>query len=1227
MQKRYPVPVGGKNSRDILLALLCFMVAVLVLFLMERLVMRPAFLQLEQQQLREDSARIMGDIENGKLALAGTVNDWANWDATYAFALDRNPRYFEENYPDPAVFSRSSRIDMFAVFDLKENCLLKSVFLPSQNRQVSLQLLSGDKPAILGYLQPVLWHGHSLDGFLATEHGLMIVSARPILPNSQKGPSRGVFVMGRFLAGESLVEIARRTRVPWTLFTRNDEHLTNLEKEIFESLAASPSKPQERQEGPSLYRILRDVEAEPVGMIRVVSRGDILLLGKQTGLVLLTLLTSIAAVFLAFFVRYRIQIGRYVAALRRSEQELGDSEKLFRSIVTSSPMGMHFYRLDAEGRLIFTKANPSADRILNIDHRSLLGKTIEQAFPKLQGTHIPELYAQIARGEKGMEFFENTYAEGNISGIFEIYVFQTGQNGVASMYLDVTERKKTEAALLETKALYSRAISATTDAIWEWDLATGRTFFSPRWYEMLGYEDQEFPMVFETWKSLCHPEDFQLASKMITATLESSGAVKYRAEFRMRAMDGSWRWILGRGDVGSRDEEGKPLVLVGTHVDITERKQTEAALRESEAKYRSLSENASMGIWYINTEGFITHTNPAMREMLEIESMDELEGIPYQQFFSEESLPLVEKEHVGRLAGLKTSYEAILVGKRGTRRNVVITGTPMFDDSKQYIGKIGTFTDMTEHKKAEVTANREKLFSDDVIDSLPGIFYMYDADSHLVRWNRRHEEVTGYSSEEIAGKHNLDFFTEECREGIRQAVQQVFSEGFGYIEAPLLLKDGSQVPYLFTGRKVILDGSLYFLGVGIDISDRKRAEEERESLQIQLLQAQKMESVGRLAGGVAHDFNNMLGVIIGYTELALLQSRPDEPLKHHLEQIRSAAERSATLTQQLLAFARRQTIAPKILDLNDTVSGMLTMLRRLIGEEIELSWLPGDRLWRVLMDPSQIDQILVNLCVNARDSMQGDGKITIETANITFDETYCAVHEGFSPGDHVSLTISDTGCGMDRETIKGIFEPFFTTKEQGKGTGLGLATVYGIVKQNNASINVYSELDRGTTFKIYLPRVIGEGDEAASEGIEKLPLSRGETILLVEDEKTIMEMARTMLTALHYNVLVATDPEEALRLAENRDQAIDLLLTDVVMPRMNGRQLQENLISFRPELRCLFMSGYTADVIAHQGVLDEGLFFIQKPFSLQTLAARVRDVLDQVQGSSPDQPRGTTAGY
>ncbi len=640
-------------------------------------------------------------------------------------------------------------------------------------------------------------------------------------------------------------------------------------------------------------------------------------------------------------------------------------------------------------------------------------------------------------------------------------------------------------ALLESESRYGRALSATTDALWEWDLISNETFFSRRWFEMLGYADQEMAMTFETWKELCHPDDFDLAVEKIRATLESAGAVRYRAEFRLRAKDGTWRWILGRGDVVRRDAQGKPLMLVGTHIDISERKQ------------------------------------------------------------------------------------------------------------------------------AEENAAREKLFSDEVIDSLPGIFYMYDENSRLVRWNRRHEEVTGYSSQEISGKCNLEFFAEEHREGIREAVQTLFAEGAGYAEAPLLLKDGRQIPYFFTGRPAMVGGHPYFLGVGIDISDRKRAEEERERLQDQLLQAQKMESVGRLAGGVAHDFNNMLSVIIGYAELAQLQIDRNAPVSNYLEQIRSAAERSATLTQQLLAVARKQTIAPRQLDLNVTVEGMLTMLRRLIGEEIELAWLPGAGLWMVTMDPSQIDQLLVNLCVNARDAIGGVGKITIETANISLDETYCATHEGLSPGDHVSLIVSDTGCGMDKKMIDGIFEPFFTTKDLGQGTGLGLAMVYGIIKQNRASVNVSSEPGRGTTFQIFLPRAEGQGETAGIAGIEGLRFSRGETILLVEDERTIMEMARTMLTTLNYNLLVTGGPEEAIRLVGGYDGPIDLLLTDVVMPKMNGRQLQERLLTVRPEMRCLFMSGYTADVIASQGVLDAGLHFIQKPFSMQTLAIRLREVLDR----------------
>jgi two-component system cell cycle sensor histidine kinase/response regulator CckA len=396
----------------------------------------------------------------------------------------------------------------------------------------------------------------------------------------------------------------------------------------------------------------------------------------------------------------------------------------------------------------------------------------------------------------------------------------------------------------------------------------------------------------------------------------------------------------------------------------------------------------------------------------------------------------------------------------------------------------------------------------------------------------------------------------------------------------------------------------------LDITKRKQAEAEKEKLQAQLIQAQKMEAVGRLAGGVAHDFNNMLTVIMGHTELALKNVAPLDPLHADLQEIDQAARRSADLTRQLLAFARKQTIAPRVLNLNDTVSGMLKILRRLIGEDIDLAWRPGAELWPVKIDPSQIDQILANLCVNARDAITGVGKVTIETGNITLDEAYCADHAGFVPGDYVLLAVSDDGCGMDEETQAHLFEPFFTTKGMGKGTGLGLATVYGIVKQNNGFIYVYSEPGQGTTFKIYFPHHKVEPAETSVESALETPLGGTEIVLMVEDEKAILDLGKSILRELGYTVLIAKTPGEAIRLVDEHTGDIHLLLTDVVMPEMNGRVLAERLASIRPGLKCLYMSGYTANAIAYRGVLEEGVHFIQKPFSMKDLAVRVREVLD-----------------
>jgi len=382
-------------------------------------------------------------------------------------------------------------------------------------------------------------------------------------------------------------------------------------------------------------------------------------------------------------------------------------------------------------------------------------------------------------------------------------------------------------------------------------------------------------------------------------------------------------------------------------------------------------------------------------------------------------------------------------------------------------------------------------------------------------------------------------------------------------------------------------------------------------LKNQLLHAQKMESVGRLAGGVAHDYNNALSVIIGFTELAMDHVGSNESLKEHLAEVFKAATRATDITRQLLAFARKQAIAPMAIDLNRNIGGMLKMLRRLIGEDIELTWRPGEELWPVKMDPSQLDQILANLCVNARDAIEGTGKVTIETGKITLGEEYCNAHAGFVPGEYVVLIVSDNGGGMEKDVLDHIFEPFFTTKAVDEGTGLGLATVYGIVKQNNGFVNAYSELGRGTTIRVYLQRHSEIPDEPEVRGPGDVPVAHGETVLLVEDDLAILKLTQRMLHGLGYTVLTAGEPEEALKQAEGYSGEIHVLVTDVIMPGMNGRELAGQLLRFRPNVSALYMSGYTADVIAHHGVLEKDVHFIQKPFSKMGLATAIRTALGE----------------
>jgi PAS domain S-box-containing protein len=577
---------------------------------------------------------------------------------------------------------------------------------------------------------------------------------------------------------------------------------------------------------------------------------------------------------------------------------------------------------------------------------------------------------------------------------------------------------------------------------------------------------------------------------------------------------------------------------------------------------------------------------------------------------------------------LSRPIQALAVAARRVEAGDLSARTENAQADRSELGQLGrVFNDMVarlqqwhqdlEQQVAERTQELRTLSArqDAILKAVPDIIMEVDH-RNIYTWSNN--AGFAFFGVDVIGREAAAYF-----DGDQQTyeVLQPLHEGTAnliYVESWQRRQDGAVRLLAWRCRAIVDEHSRVtgLLSTARDITDIKQAEarvnEERERLQTQLTQSQKMEAVGRLAGGVAHDFNNMLGVILGHADMILSKMAPNEPFHADLTEIIKAGERSADLTRQLLAFARRQTVAPKVLDLNETVADMTKMLQRLIGEEIEIVWIPGEKVWPIKIDPSQIDQLLANLCVNARDAIAGVGKVTIETGNAIFDEDYRKDHAGVVPGEYVLLAVRDTGCGMNSETLSQIFEPFFTTKELGKGTGLGLATVYGIIQQNRGFIHVESEPGQGTIFKLYFPRHVNLDEQGRGLTLTPSPEGMGhETILVVEDEPMILEITTAMLKHLGYTVYAAKTPGEAIELARDHAGELHLLLTDVVMPQMNGKELASQLMVLYPGLRSLFMSGYPAEVIAQHGVIDEGVDLLQKPFMFSTLAAKVREILNQ----------------
>jgi two-component system, cell cycle sensor histidine kinase and response regulator CckA len=767
-----------------------------------------------------------------------------------------------------------------------------------------------------------------------------------------------------------------------------------------------------------------------------------------------------------------------------------------------------------------------------------------------------------------------------------------------------SERKQEVKALREQLLHQTTLMDASLDGIAIIDQTHKVRQANRRFAQMLGYTPEEV-LSLHTWDW-----EATMTEAEIRYNFKDLSKTQTTFETIHRCKDGN---IYNAEVTACGAKLGAESMILTITRDITKKKQGLTSIQQAKERTETIFQTIQSGLLVIDAATHrIIDANRAAEDMIGI-NRNTIIGRTCHQFLCPKNRD--DCPSIGDRSQKTGNSESILLRSDGSQKEILKTEASVILEGRECL--IESFIDISYQKQAEQLAHahheRLKLLFSSIQDAIFVHPLEEEGFAPFAEVNDIACKRYGYSRKEFLRLTALDITkktdgishaSSSHRKKLLYAKQLIF-------ETIHIKRTGEEFPVEINSNIFRQFGKQMILSVVRDISERKQAEKEKESLQSQLLQAYKMEAVGRLAGGVAHDFNNMLGVIIGHSEMAIEEVDQDLPLYKKLLEIKKAGERSADLTRQLLAFARKQTISTKVIDINKTVEDMTRMLQRLIGEDIDLLWLPGENVWPVKMDPSQIDQVLANLCVNARDAIMDVGKVTIETGNAEFDNAYCTRHPGSIAGEYVFLTVSDDGCGMDDEILGKIFEPFFTTKDPGIGTGLGLSTVYGVIKQNDGFVDVHSEPGWGTTFKIYLPRFLTKAD-IVLEKVKDHPTERGyETILLVEDEPALLDIATKMLEKLDYKVITACTPGEAIELARKHSGEIHLLLTDVVMPEMNGRDLAKNILALYPNLRRLFMSGYTANVIAHHGVLDEGVNFIQKPFSIKELGVQVREVLCQ----------------
>ncbi|MBI5570899.1 MAG: PAS domain S-box protein [Desulfomonile tiedjei] len=1014
------------------------------------------------------------------------------------------------------------------------------------------------------------------------------------------------------------------------------------------------------------------------------------------------------------------QLERVETVLAQVQAELRQSKRTFDALLNATTeMAM---LIGADGTIL--AINDGFAKRLCQPVSGLVGKrVIDFLEPDFAIKRQEQISKVLSTGEPLR--FEDERAERIIDHhLYPVFSGDRQVEGVAIFARDVTENKLKARALHYSQEMLSNILSASPIAISYVEHGKLK-WTNPAMVEMFGYGDAEEYLGKDARDFYSSSEEYQRIREAFLRGLQERLMVDTEAQFKRK--DGSI--FHGQLKIRALDASDFRGGSISTIADITARKEAEAALRDSEERYRALFEHSRDAIAITHRDGRFVDVNQSFLDLLDYR-LERIMEMNAGDLWADSADRIGWEERIDS-EGYARDFEAKLLRRDGSVRYCMLTSTArtMLDGSVQFQTICRDFTD---RKQAEEILRQSEETFRMLTESAPFGLSVMAADTKFEYFNRKFTEIFGYTIEDLPDKRTWfvkaypdeDYranistawrkdtidqvtpgevkprvFRVRCKDGEDKVISfraVVISEGRQILtyqdvtaevraqESILQAKNEWErtfdaVPDLIMildndyrvqrTNKTLLDGLNITAGEIIDakcyevlhcptgqvqltcphamllddgnehsaeiaferpagvfdvtvspLRDEQgrligavhiaRDITERKKLEDQLRHAQKMEAIGRLAGGVAHDFNNLLTAIIGYSNLLMEHLPENGPDRERLVQIDRAAERAAALTQQLLAFSRKQVLDLKVMNLNEVISDLEKMLRRLIGEDVELRAALDNSIGSVKVDPNRVEQILINLAINARDAMPHGGKLTIETTDVTLDEDYARSHQEVRPGPYVMCAVSDNGVGMDPETLSRVFEPFFTTKEKGVGTGLGLSTVYGIVKQHEGHISAYSEPGLGTTFKVYFPRVEAAVEEI-SKTIERRTLPGGtETILVVEDEEIVLDLSGEILQMLGYTALKASSPRQALAICEEYGKPIHLLLTDVVLPQMDGRSLFDRLAIERPDMQVLYVSGYADNAIVHQGVLDPGVHFLQKPFSAHTLACKVRQVLD-----------------